>query len=179
MRRQYPWISVIRHPQNVEVSRARNSGVASVDSLFVVLLDADDKIGPDYLYEAERLLRSGCDVANPDAILFGSRSVRWPVPDTISLRILLERNRVHCCAAFRRSYWAQVGGIDETMDNWQDYDFWIRMAAQGARILRLPGDHFYYRQHGESKSSESARRRDHLRARIRQKHQDLYRQHGV
>jgi glycosyltransferase involved in cell wall biosynthesis len=177
LRRQYPWISVVRHDQNVEVSRARNSGVSHIDSLFVVLLDADDKIGPDYLYEAEQLLRSGYDIANPDAILFGSSSSRWPVPDTISLPMLLERNRVHCCAAFRRSYWAQVGGIDENMDNWQDYDLWIRMAAQGARIRRLGGDHFYYRKHGKSKSTESARKREHLHAFLREKHSDLYAKH--
>lgn len=177
--RKYPWVHVIRHDRNVEVSRARNSGVAAVDSVFVVLLDADDKIGPDYLFEAERLLRSGCDVVNPDAILFGGQRDRWQVPEAVSLPMLLEQNRVHCCAAFRRSYWAQVGGIDETMVNWQDYDFWIRIAAEGARIRRLPGDHFYYRKHGDTKSSESARMRDHLHACIRQKHENLYIQPGV
>lgn len=179
LRRQYPWISVIRHPQNVEVSRARNSGVAAIDSLFVVLLDADDKLGPDYLYEAEKLLRSGYDVANPDAILFGNQSARWQVPDTISLPILLQRNLVHYCSAFRRGYWAQVGGIDETLDYLEDYDFWMRMAAQGARIRRVPGDHFYYRKHGVSKSSEADRKHRQAHARFRQKHQDLYLQHGV
>jgi glycosyltransferase involved in cell wall biosynthesis len=179
LKHKYSWIHSIRHDHNVEVSRARNSGVAAVDSLFVVLLDADDKIGTDYLFEAEKLLRSGCDVANPDAILFGNQSGRWQVPDVVTLRMLLERNSVHCSAAFRRNYWAQVSGLDESMENWQDYDFWIRLAAGGARIRRLPGDHYFYRKHGESKSTESERKHPQLVARLRQKHQDLYSHFGA
>jgi hypothetical protein len=170
----YPQVSYMRHAEHVGASQARNSGVAAVDSLFVVLLDADDRIGSNYLFAAEKLLRAGCDVANPDAILFGERSGRWSVPETTTLQMLLRRNTVHCCAAFRRCYWAQIGGIDESMDHWSDYDFWLRMARAGARIHKVPGDHFYYRKHGPSKSSVSALIRESLQDRIKQKHRDVY-----
>jgi hypothetical protein len=172
--RDYAHVSYVRHDQNVGVSRARDSGVAAVDSAFVAFLDADDRIGSNYLFEAEKLLRSGCDVANPDAILFGDRTARWRVPDETVLPMLLQRNSVHYCAAFRRCYWAQAGGMDSSMDYWQDYEFWIRVAEAGARIRRLPGDHFYYRKHGVSKSGHAAKIRDSLRAYIRQKHRELY-----
>jgi glycosyltransferase involved in cell wall biosynthesis len=175
--RDYAHVSYIRHDQNGGVSFARDSGVDAVDSEFVVFLDADDKIGSNYLFEAEKLLRSGCDVANPDAILFGDKSTRWRVPDETFLQMLLQRNSVHYCAAFRRCYWTQVGGIDRSMDYWQDYEFWIRVAKAGARIRRLPGDHFYYRKHGTSKSSRAAKIRDSLWAYIRQKHRALYLSH--
>ena len=170
----YDHVSYLRHEKNVGVSRARNSGIAAKDSIFVVTLDADDKIGPNYLYEAEKLLYSGCDVANPDAILFGQRQVRWSVPAQTTLTMLLQRNSVHCAAAFRRSCWEQVGGIDETMDHWWDYDFWIRLAETGARIRRVPGNHFFYRKHGASKSTQSAKMRKQLRMVIHRKHQSLY-----
>jgi glycosyltransferase involved in cell wall biosynthesis len=170
---QYEHITCLRHEQNRGVSHARNSGVAQTDSLFVILLDADDKIGPDYLYTAEKLLWSGCDVVNPDAILFGDKKSRWSVPARTTVPMLLKRNSVHCAAAFRRSYWVQVGGVDESMDNWSDYDFWIRMAGAGARIQRLAGDHFYYRQHGPSKSTVSNQKRQELRQTIESRHQRL------
>ncbi|MCD4788933.1 MAG: glycosyltransferase [Bacteroidales bacterium] len=171
---KYPFIKYIRHNRNVGVSCARNSGIAAVESIFVVLLDADDKISSNYLFEAEKLLRSGCDIANPDAILFGERNTRWVVPEKITIQMLLKQNYVHCAAAFRRSYWLKVGGIDESMSNWQDYDFWIRLAEAGARIRKLTGDHFYYRKHGLTKSSESAEKRQSLRNHIKQKHEQLY-----
>jgi glycosyltransferase involved in cell wall biosynthesis len=171
---KYSFIHYIKLTDSKGVSYARNAGIASVESLFVVLLDADDKIGNRYLLEAERLLRSGYDVANPDAILFGAISTVWRVPDTVTLTMQLAKNHVHTSSAFRRSYWVQTGGIDETMHNWQDYEFWIRLAAAGARIRRLPGNHFYYRKHGPSKSTESALKSDAVKSYIRSKHTSLY-----
>ena len=46
------------------------------ESTFVVLLDADDRIGPNYLFQAAKLLAGGCDVVNPDADLFGATRSR-------------------------------------------------------------------------------------------------------
>jgi GT2 family glycosyltransferase len=81
---------------------------------------------------------------------------------------------VHCCSAFRRSYWAQVGGIDESMRCWEDYEFWIRFSEAGARITKLPGDHFFYRKHGSSRSSESSQLEKAMQSYIRQKHKHLF-----
>jgi hypothetical protein len=119
------------------------------------------------------MLRNGADVVNPDAILFGARRGRWVVPEVTTLGMLLERNRVHCCSAFRRSLWSQVGEIDEHMPCWMDYDFWIRLAAAGAEIQRLPGDHFYYRQHGKSLSNSARELRHELREYLACKHTGL------
>ena len=52
---QYPHVSYMRHAAHVGANHARNSGIAAVDSIFVVLLDADDRIGPNYLFAAEKL----------------------------------------------------------------------------------------------------------------------------
>lgn len=151
--KNYPFIKYIRNEKVMGVGYARNQGLAATESTFAVLLDADDKLGPGYLFEAEKLLRMGADVVNPDAILFGTVKARWLVPEKVTLSMQLDKNYVHCCAAFRRSLWEAVGGIDEQMHNWQDYEFWIRMASAGARIHKLPGDHFFYRKHGIDRKS--------------------------
>ena len=172
--RKYDHVSWIRLDENAGVSHARNRGIAAVDSLFVVLLDADDYLGPNYLYEAEKLLRSGADVVNTDAILFGTSLGRWPVPKSTSLAMLLQRNSVHYCSAFQRSYWAQAGGFDEEMLNWEDYEFWIRVAKLGARIRGMSGDHFYYRQHAPSRSRQAEQIKPQLWNYITRKHRDLF-----
>jgi hypothetical protein len=173
--RAYPHVSAIRLNTPAGVSGARNRGIAAVDSLFVVLLDADDRISPNYLFEAERILRAGADVANPDAILFGNHTGRWPTPPRVDLPMLARRNPVHYCSAFRRDYWAQVGGFDEQMENWEDYEFWVRLAKAKAKIERIPGDHFYYRRHGRSRSDEAAAIAPRLRAYLSAKHPDVFR----
>ncbi|NCD71700.1 glycosyltransferase [Mucilaginibacter agri] len=150
----YPFIKYIRNEQQMGAGHSRNKGIGLTDSVFVIMLDADDKLGPEYLFEAEKMLRKDADVVNPDAILFGNIASRWPVPETVSLDMQLDKNHVHCCSAFRRSYWAQVGGLDEKMLCWEDYEFWIRVSENGARIKKIAGNHFYYRKHGESRSSD-------------------------
>jgi glycosyltransferase involved in cell wall biosynthesis len=170
---QYPFIKYFRNEETKGAAYSRNKGVAATDSTFVVLLDADDKIGSGYLFEAEKLLRQGYDVANPEAILFGKVRSRWPVPEKVTLPMQLKKNNVHCCAAFRRSYWEQVGGMDENMIVWEDYDFWIRLVQAGARIGRLNGDHFYYRKHGTSKSGRVEEKKKAAEY-IRSKHNGLF-----
>lgn len=172
--RQYPHIRYLRLPQNRGVAQARNVGIASQDSLFVVNLDADDHLGSDYLFEAGRVLDAGADIANPDAILFGEDTDRWQVPDRVTLPGLLRHNSIHYCAAFRRSYWMQVEGFDELIADWEDYDFWIRLVAAGARVRAVKGDHFFYRRHRGQRSDEAACREKELAAALQDKHADLY-----
>ncbi|HET9683494.1 MAG TPA: glycosyltransferase family 2 protein [Gemmatimonadaceae bacterium] len=152
---RYPHLRSLQLANRRGTGGARNAGIASCDSVFVATLDADDRFGPDYLFEAGRVLERGADVANPDAILFGASSDRWPVPQAISLAAELRHNRVHYCAGYRRSYWAQLCGYDESPDLLEDYDFWIRAIAAGARVEPIAGDHFFYRRHDQSRSTES------------------------
>jgi hypothetical protein len=173
---RHPHVRYLRNPQRCGPGYSRNRGIAAADSEFVVLLDADDRIGADYLFDAGRLLEQGADVVNPDAVLFGARRARWPVPEVTTLEMLLERNHVHCCAAFRRSLWSEVDGIDEQMPCWMDYDFWIRVAATGAQIWGLQGDYFFYHQHGDSLSSRAQALRDEVRDYLLRKHAGLLRE---
>lgn len=171
---RYPHVHYLRLPQRGRVSRARNVGIGTLDSAFVALLDADDRFGPDYLFEAGRVLSGGADVANPDALLFGAESGRWSTPAETTLPMLLRHNSVHYCSAFRRDCWVEVGGFDESIEDWEDYDFWIRTVARGARVRTVAGDHFHYRRHERSKSSENRGRRDQLRRMLRAKHEHLF-----
>jgi GT2 family glycosyltransferase len=171
---QYPHIRYLRNEQQRGPGYSRNRGVAAVESSYVVMLDADDRIGPDYLYSAGKKLARGADVVNPDAVLFGDNQDRWNVPEATTLKMLRDRNSVHCCSAFRRDLWSRVGGIDEQMPCWMDYEFWIRLAASGARIEGLHGDHFFHRRHGASLSNHAETIREDLRAYINRKHAALF-----
>ncbi|MCA9069840.1 MAG: hypothetical protein KDA84_12995, partial [Planctomycetaceae bacterium] len=92
------------------------------------------------------------------------------VDDQPTFESLLKENTVSCAASFRRYFWNQVGGVDETLQGFEDYDFWIRIAKAGARIRRIPGDHFYYRKHGESLTNHANRNQHELLRRILGKH---------
>ena len=171
---QHPHIRYLRNEERRGAGYSRNRGIAALPSDFVVLLDADDRLGPGYLFAAGQRLAKDADVVNPDAVLFGDREDRWIVPELTTLEMLLKRNPVHCTSAFRRQLWEMTGGIDEQMPCWMDYEFWIRVAAAGARIVGLHGDHFFYRTHTPSLSGTAAGRESDLRQFLREKHAELY-----
>ena len=112
----------------------------------------------------------------PDTHLVGNKTATWRVPDKDLAQAMLARNRIAYCSAFTRQWWSALEGFDEGMSNWQDYDFWLRMLKQSARFARLPGEHFFYRQHGPSKSlkpgTDDARSTE-LWEKLRTKHPDL------
>ena len=169
-------ISYISHRRRTDVSAARNDGVASRPSRFVCLLDADDKLGGGYLAAAQQELENGSDCVCPDMYLFGDVQAVWQVPAGDLRNALLSRNRIPYASAFRREWWARLGGFDECMPNWQDYDFWLRMVKAGANFIRLAGQHFHYRRHRQSKALRPGTDRERVRAiwrYLRRKHNDL------
>lgn len=172
--RLYPHVHYLRNDERRGPGHSRNRGVLAMDSSYVVLLDADDLIGPDYLALSERRLQRGADVVNPDAVLFGESSDRWVVPEIATFQMLLERNSVHCSAAFRRELWKKVGGVDERIPCWEDYHFWLRLAAEDARIQGLHGDHFLHRKHSDSLSNARQGRRAQFLGYIRENQPALY-----
>ncbi|HEX3655321.1 MAG TPA: glycosyltransferase [Pirellulales bacterium] len=145
-------VSYLPHRQRLDVSAARNNGIRARASQYVCLLDADDYLGPNYLRSAQSMLEAGIDCVCPDMHLVGDRTAIWQVPERDLATAMLTRNRIAYCSAFARRWWVSLQGFDESLGNWQDYDFWLRMLAQAARFARLPGEHFFYRQHGPSKS---------------------------
>ena len=154
--RQDRRVSYLPHRQRLDVSAGRNDGIRARASQYVCLLDADDYLGPNYLRAAQRMLEAGIDCVCPDMHLVGDRTAIWQVPERDLATAMLTRNRIAYCSAFARHWWVSLQGFDETMSNWQDYDFWLRMLKQAAHFARLPGEHFFYRQHGPSKSLKPA-----------------------
>src|SRR3989475_10797977 len=50
------------------------------------------------------------------------------------------------------SWWEKVGGYDEHMPSmaWEDWDFWLRVAAHGGAFFHLPKIGFDYRVQKDS-----------------------------
>ncbi len=62
-------------------------------------------------------------------------------------------NFIDACALYRKSLWEKVGGYDEHMPSmaWEDWDFWLRVAAHGGAFFHLPKIGFDYRVRSDYK----------------------------
>lgn len=139
-------IRVISTP-NRGVSSARNAGIREALGRFILPLDADDLIAPEFLAATVPVLNSSVEVGVvcAERQLFGERQGESPLPAFDPRRILVE-NLIYPAALFRREDWAAVGGYNEAMLlGWEDWEFWISLTSLGRAVVRLPEALFHYR----------------------------------
>ncbi len=140
------------YQENKGLSSARNFGIRNAIGEFILPLDADDKIAPEYVYLAvesfevnDSLKIVYCKVAK-----FGEEEGLWLLPN-FSRTILVQGNVIFCCAMYRKSDWIRVGGYDEKLIfGLEDWEFWIAILKKGGEVECLDYLGFYYRIKKES-----------------------------
>jgi len=173
-----PGTRVIRQA-NAGQAAARNAGISSSRGRYILCLDADDAIAPDYLGKAFLILEADprLGFVYPHLQVFGDENFVWRKPDYNFFRLLWE-NHVPTAAVFRREAWVRVGGYKSALDGLEDWEFWINLGEHGWFGRLLPEPLFRYRRHGLTMLERSRAKRDELLKKIREAHRGLY-QDGV
>ncbi len=138
----------------------RNFGISHARGKYICCLDADDRIAPTYVEKAVFLLDAGFDVVSPALQFFGNKADVWAPHEQPTLDMLLEGNQVLTCALFRKSLWKEAGGYRDsdpaTGHLHEDWLYWVRLAALGARFINLREPLFHYRSHEGTLSNSSS-----------------------
>lgn len=137
----------------------RNLGISQALGKYICCLDADDKLAPTYIEKAAYILESSqVDVVSAAQQCFGMDNSTYWVLARPSLEDLLSNNNVLTCAVFRRDLWERSGGFRDTDTDitghvHEDWSYWVRLAALGARFYNMSRDPMLlYRVHSISLS---------------------------
>lgn len=141
-----PRIRII-HESNQGVVRARNSALQLAQGTYVVFLDADDRILPTYLEKACLALEGNpaIDICTSRVRLVGHPTESTWIPESLSWPEISLYNQLPISSMIRMKIVKEAGGFrDEMSLGWEDWDLWLRLAAQGARSTTLDEELFEY-----------------------------------
>lgn len=172
--RKIPGVRVI-HQANAGVSSARNHGITEGRGKYICCLDADDLLEPRYLEKNLSILeRENVDVCYSYFQVFGD--AEWIArPGRFDIEVLKTRNCACVAAVFKKSIWEKVGGYNPNMKGgYEDWDFWISVAEQGAQGAVIPEPLFKYRRHGRTMLVDAEEKHNLLYAQIRKNHPRLF-----
>jgi glycosyltransferase involved in cell wall biosynthesis len=133
--------------ENGGLSSARNAGITIAEGEFILPLDADDKIGQDYLKLALQAFQEddSLKVVYCKAEKFGEESGIWNL-SPFSLKELAKDNMIFCSAIFKKKDWVDIGGYDEKLIyGLEDWEFWIALLKRGGKVEKLDKICFFYR----------------------------------
>ncbi len=138
---------------NQGVARARNYGITQATGEYILPLDADDRIHPEYAARAAAILD-----AHPDVVFvgchyrtFGLRQAECR-PQEYRLPDMLVENVVPISSVFRRSAWEAVGGYCPEI-RFEDWDLWLSFLGHGFGSAVIRECLFEYRVRHESRHS--------------------------
>lgn len=162
--------------ENGGIATARNEGINLAKGTWILPLDGDDRIGPDYLKLAAAKFDEGYTVIYCNAEKFGLKQGFWPIPE-YSYKALLIDNLIFCTAFYKREDFFKAGGYDTAMTHGlEDWEFLIRLLDFEAKVYKIPEVCFYYRIKADSRTISLSKEDFHTQmlSYMEQKHLALY-----
>ncbi len=160
-------IHLTRTERGGGISAASNRGLEVAKGEWIGLLDHDDLLEPDALYQTAKLLQT-----HPDADLIYSDEDKltehgFDAPlfkPEWSPDFFLSYNYICHFTTLRRSLVDEVGGFRSEFDGAQDYDLFLRIIERTQRIHHIPRVLYHWRRSAASTSDNIRRKPKALEA---------------
>ena len=158
-----PRIKLVFREENGHISRASNSALALAIGEFIALLDHDDLLTPDALYEVALLInrypKADMIYSDEDKILEnGSLGYPFFKPDWCPDSFLSRMYTAHL-GIYRRSLVTEIGGFKVGYEGSQDYDLVLRLTEKTKNIFHIPKILYHWRVHSGSTAQKGSNKK--------------------
>ncbi|MCD7820240.1 MAG: glycosyltransferase family 2 protein, partial [Lachnospiraceae bacterium] len=155
-----PRIRVLHLPDNKGIAGNTNAAVEMAGGDYIGLLDHDDLLAPDALYEvASAISREAEKTGKKPELLYTdedkvesdlSRHFQPNLKPDFSPDLLRSNNYICHFLVFARSLFGKAGGFDSAYDGAQDYDFILRCSEKADGICHIPRILYHWRVSSQS-----------------------------
>lgn len=153
-------IRFIQNKTNLGVAETRNKAIEAANGEFIVCLDADDKLYPDFVEQHLKAFDS-----NEDAITYAAinlvdqvgnhRNIRWFIKEANPQLQAVGQNQIPSACMFRKVWWKKAGGYDKRFTPAEDAQLWLKIFSLGGKAKRASKAALMdYRTHPGSLSSK-------------------------
>lgn len=159
--KKYENIKYIENSENKGVIFCRNLAIQKAHGEYILPLDADDKIAPQYIEKALAVfsLKAETKIVYCRSMLFGSKNKEFRL-DEFSLDNIIFKNCIPNTSMFKKSDFLQVNGYKSCMkEGLEDWDFWLSIIETAKNkencVYKLDEILFYYRKYKNPPSRSS------------------------
>lgn len=162
-----PFVKVLGGGGGKGPSIARNVGIKASTAHTFLLLDADDYLQPNALDLMYQTYKQGATPSYVYSDWFAGDEVKHTAD--YDCYALLQKMPHAVTALYPRAAWTAVGGFDESIEAWEDWDFLIAINSVGYCGVRVPMPLFHYRLDSGFRREALYARQDDLKEVVRQK----------
>lgn len=176
-----PTLTVISQP-NTYCVIARQNAIAHAKGGYLVCLDSDDKLHPNYIEKCVNLAqKDDLDIIYADAQYFDAIDKKWDLPE-FKLPDFLHCNCIYITAMIKKSTFDKVGGFDINLTHFEDWDLFISIIKNGGRVGKINEVLFFYRQRKNNSSITNLADDEKLSSNVLKiylKHYDFYMKNNI
>lgn len=152
-------VRVVRAPANLGLSGARNLGIREARGEYVLTLDSDDLIREDFIAVAVAALERNPEysIVIPQTAFFADEAcpshlnvVDHAIFIGEAVRSGTFANRFSTATSLGRTAIYREYPYDESLNSYEDWDFYSRLAWAGKRFIVTSEIYFYYRRRAGS-----------------------------
>ncbi|MFL5357140.1 glycosyltransferase [Archangium sp.] len=174
-----PKLRIIRKP-NGGLSSARNAGLREARGRWILPVDPDDLLAPTFLEKAVDVMSRSPGLGYTTALVsYFTEDPRQPIGGWVPWgmardALCVENVASTCTALMERGLVEELGGYDEWLTSFEDWDVFCAMAERGYEGMVIPEFLFHYRLRPDSMTrTEATQSRHALIAHLLQKHPGL------
>jgi glycosyltransferase involved in cell wall biosynthesis len=147
-----PRVQIVHHQKNLGLPEGLNTGFAHSQGDFLTWTSDDNWYSPNAITTMVNFLTENVEIGFVYADMWlvdetgGTQTLDVLPPEHLRNQ---PWNGIYACFMYSRTVYETVGDYDPTTRLAEDYDYWLRIAAQH-KIAALHQRLYYYRQHNSS-----------------------------